>query len=89
MNPSRRTPALLALAIAALCLLGACSSKDETPPPAQPTEGRPETQAIRNTQAIGYPGKALANKVDDALRQNDKQVKKTETQLNETDPSSQ
>lgn len=79
----------LAVAVAALALLGACSNKDEPPPAPKPPEGRAETQAIRNTQAIGYSGKALANKVDEALKQNDQQVRKTEAESTEADPPSQ
>ena len=72
----------LASAAALLALLAACG-KDEPPPPQKPPEGRTETQSIRNTEAIGYSGKAIANKVDDALNKNDEQVRNAETQSTE------
>ena len=64
-------------------VLAACSSKDEPPPPPKEKEGRAETQSIRNTQAIGYDGKAIANKVDGALNANDEQVKKAQRESEE------
>jgi hypothetical protein len=42
-------------------MLAACGS-DEPPP-----QGRAETQAIRNTDAVGAGGAAVADKVDGAL----------------------
>ena len=66
------------LILVAALLAGACSSKDDAPPPPKPKEGRAETQSIRNTQAIGYDGKAIADKVDNALNANDQQVKKAQ-----------
>jgi hypothetical protein len=65
-------------------VLAACSSKDEPPPPAKAQEGRAETQSIRNTQAVGYGGKAIADKVDKALKANEEVVKKTEKESSET-----
>lgn len=63
--------------------LAACGGSDEPPPPPKAKEGRAETQSIRNTQAIGYDGKAIANKVDAALKANEEQVKKTEEESQE------
>lgn len=66
-------------------VLAACSSKDEPPPPPQAApEGRAETRSIRNTQAIGYNGTAIANKVDAALKANDEEVKKTDKAVDES-----
>jgi thiamine biosynthesis lipoprotein ApbE len=65
------------LLVASLVLAG-CSSKEDPPPPPKAKEGRAETQSIRNTQAIGYSGKAIADKVDAALKANDEQVKKAQ-----------
>ena len=64
-------------------MLAACSSKDEPPPPPKEKQGRAETQSIRNTEAIGYSGNAIANKVDDALNKNDEQVKKAQKQADD------
>ena len=58
--------------------LGACSSKEQPPPPEKPPEGRAETQSIRNTEAVGYGGDAVADKVDDALNKTEEATKKNE-----------
>lgn len=52
-------------------LLSACEPHDPQPVDPQAPEGREETQAIRNTEAIGYAGDAVADKVDAALDAND------------------
>ena len=54
-----------ALATASL-LLGACGSSQPDAPPPKP-QGREETRGIRATDAIGYSGSAIADKVDGAL----------------------
>lgn len=69
---------VLGIAIAAT-LLGACAQDEPPPEPKQP-EGRAETRAIRNTDAIGYSGSAVADKVDDALNKNDEEVRQAEQQ---------
>ena len=74
------TQLILPLLGAALLGLSACSSKDDPPPPIQ-KQGRAETQGIRNTEAIGYSGNAIANKVDSALDANDQQKAKTDKAL--------
>ena len=71
------------LLLAASLALAGCSAKDEPPPPPKAKEGRAETQSIRNTQAIGYDGKAIANKVDGALNANDEQIKKAQKESEE------
>lgn len=53
-----------------LVALTACGKKPEVPKPGEP-QGRAETQPIRNAEAIGYAGNAIANKVDGALDAND------------------
>jgi hypothetical protein len=59
-------------------LLAACSS-DEPPPAEQKAPaGRAETQSIRNTEAVGYSGDAVADKVDDALKKNEERAKQTQ-----------
>ena len=64
-------------------VLSACGSS-EPPPPAAP-QGRAETQGIRRTEAIGYSGNAIANKVDGALNQNDEQKKKMDEALQKSE----
>lgn len=59
--------------LAAILVLSGCA-REEPPPPPKPAEGRAETQSIRNTQAIGYDGKAIADKVDTTLNANDQRV---------------
>jgi hypothetical protein len=67
---------LLVLSLA----LVACH-KDEPPPVDKPkAQGRAETKSIRNTQAIGYDGKAIADKIDAALDKNDQHAKEVEKQ---------
>lgn len=66
--------------IAAALLLPACGKK--TPDkPVEPMAGREETQGIRRTDAVGYSGGAIADKVDGALNANDKQMEKTDQAL--------
>ncbi len=53
-----------------LTALTACGKQPEAPKPGEP-QGRAETQPIRNTEAIGYAGNAIADKVDGTLDAND------------------
>ena len=71
------------LVLIASLLLGACGSGDEPPPPKKAPEGRAETRSIRNTEAVGYSGKAIANNVDKALKANEDVIKKTEQESEE------
>jgi hypothetical protein len=69
-----------------VALLAACGGSDDdakakAPPP--PKEGRPETQAIRNTQAVGVNGKAIADKIDSALTKSEEHNKDTEKKSEE------
>ncbi len=54
-------------------LLGALSACGGSEPPSEPTaqEGREETRTIRNTEAVGYGGDAIADKLDATLDAND------------------
>ena len=65
---------LLALAL----LASACGADEPPPPEPEAPQGRAETQSIRNTGAVGYSGDAVADKVDEALKKNDENVKKVE-----------
>ena len=59
-----------------LCLVaGVLTACNPAPQAAgKPKQGRDETQGIRNTEAIGYAGNAIANKVDSALNANDQRT---------------
>ncbi|MGH8461483.1 MAG: hypothetical protein ACRESS_07750 [Stenotrophobium sp.] len=74
---TRNIPALTALIIS----LAACNAAPPPPAPKAPPQGRAETRGIRNTDAIGYSGSAIANKVDAALDANDAQKKKMDDAL--------
>lgn len=63
---------LIVCAAAVTVALVACHPK-ESPQHVDdtPQQGRDETRGIRNTEAIGYAGNAIADKVDGALDAND------------------
>lgn len=61
--------------------LAACNAAPPPPAPKASTQGRVETRGIRNTDAIGYSGSAIANKVDAALDANDAQKQKMDDAL--------
>ena len=59
-------PALAPALMLVVVLLSACS--DPAPPPERPPpQGREETRGIRNAEAVGYSGNAIANKIDASL----------------------
>ncbi|MES2489832.1 MAG: hypothetical protein V4607_08565 [Pseudomonadota bacterium] len=62
-------------------LFSACDRSPPVTPIAQERQGREETQGIRNADAIGYAGSAIADKVDGALNANDNQKAKTDQAL--------
>jgi len=68
--------------IAVVLLFAGCGQQEE-PPPEKPAEGRAETRSIRNTQAVGYEGKAIADQVDKALDANDQRVQQREEAVQE------
>ncbi|HUR40934.1 MAG TPA: hypothetical protein VM240_07155 [Verrucomicrobiae bacterium] len=55
-----------AIVILAAVLLAACA-QEEPPPEKKAPVGRAETRAIRNTDAVGYSGSQIADKVDAGL----------------------
>lgn len=55
------------LVLLAAALLAACPGEEPPPPEKKPPEGRAETRNIRNTDAVGYSGGAIADKVDRGL----------------------
>jgi hypothetical protein len=68
-------------ALAGLAVLLAACGADE-PPPAEKQEpqGRAVTRSIRNTDAVGYSGSAIADKVDAGLDQNEEAAKKRQAE---------
>jgi predicted small lipoprotein YifL len=71
------------LLLALLSALSACERKVPPTEPGKPvaSQGRAETKAIRNTEAIGVSGNAIADKVDTLLNQNDALIKAQAQQL--------
>lgn len=62
---------IIAAAAMAAALLSACHPKEQPERVDKQQQGRDETQGIRNTEAIGYSGNAIGDKVDAALDAND------------------
>ncbi|NGY04745.1 hypothetical protein [Solimonas terrae] len=70
-----KTTIICAAALSAL-LLSACHPKEQPEHVDKQQQGRDETQGIRNTEAVGYAGNAIADKVDAALDANDQAKQK-------------
>jgi hypothetical protein len=67
----------------ALLIVG-CNGPDQDNRPApQAQAGREETQGIRNTEAVGYAGDAIADKVDAALDANDQRKEQLDAEIDE------
>ncbi|MEQ1439138.1 hypothetical protein AAG565_07225 [Fontimonas sp. SYSU GA230001] len=73
-------PLLTTTVAAALLILGACGSAEDAPKP-RSTAGREETRNIRNTEAVGYAGGAIADKLDSALDANDQRKEQLDQEL--------
>jgi len=55
-----------------LATVSACDRPEPEPTRSPPSpQGREETRGIRNTEAIGYSGDAIADKLDSALDADD------------------
>ncbi|HEY9547484.1 MAG TPA: hypothetical protein VIR56_15840 [Solimonas sp.] len=67
---------IICAAVVGAALLTACHPKEQPERVDQPQQGRDETQGIRNTEAIGYAGNAIGDKVDAALDANDQAKQK-------------
>lgn len=62
----------LMLSAVLLACVSACERPEPEPTRSPPSpQGREETRGIRNTEAIGYSGDAIADKLDAALDAND------------------
>ncbi len=68
--------------LGAALLLGACGKHEEPVADREP-QGREETRGIRNTEAIGYSGNAIADKVDGALDANDARKAQLDQQIDQ------
>lgn len=75
------SPLLLAFSLG----LAACGAPEEPPAEKKQPQGRAETRSIRNTDAVGYSGSEIADKVDGALNANDERNKQLEKEA-VTDP---
>ncbi|TJY59935.1 hypothetical protein E4T66_12190 [Sinimarinibacterium sp. CAU 1509] len=65
-------------------LIGGCDGADRGNRPVPKAEqGREETQGIRNTEAVGYAGDAIADKVDAALDANDERKQQLDAEIDE------
>jgi hypothetical protein len=69
------------IALLFAALLAACGPGEA--PVTESSEGREETRSIRNTEAIGYAGDAIADKVDSALDANDQRREQLDAELDE------
>lgn len=58
--------------------LAACGAPEEPPAEPKPPQGRAETRSIRNTDAVGYSGSEIADKVDGALDASEERNKRLE-----------
>jgi hypothetical protein len=67
MKPKILVAGGIAAVMAGALLLSACDERQQRPPPKRAEQGREETRSIRNTEAIGYSGNAIADKIDGAL----------------------
>ena len=65
-------------------LLFAACSQDEPPPENKEPQGRAETRSIRNTEAVGYSGSAIADKMDAGLDAHEQRIKEQEQAAEET-----
>ena len=72
------------IAIVAVVLV-ACSQDEPPPEPKAEPQGRAETQSIRNTDAVGYSGGAIAGKVDTALDQNEDAARRRQEAADQAD----
>lgn len=72
---------IICAAAVSVALLSACHPKEQPEHIDKQQQGRDETQGIRNTEAIGYAGNAIGDKVDAALDANDQAKQKMDDAL--------
>lgn len=73
----------LALAAALASAFAACGGAEPPEDEAREKQGRAETQSIRNTDAVGYNGSAIADKVDTAITTTEEDEEKTRREVEE------
>ena len=66
-----------------ITVLAACGGA--TPPAEERSEGRDDTRGIRNTEAVGYSGDAIADRVDGALDANDQRREQLDAALEDSE----
>lgn len=76
-------PLLTTIIAASLLGLSGCGKSADEPPQPRSTQGREETRNIRDTEAVGYSGDAVANQVDAALDANDQRKEQLDEELNQ------
>ena len=69
---------LAAIVLLLAFVFSACAPHVATSGALSPPQGRAETQSIRNTDAVGTGGAAVADKVDDALNKTEEATKKNQ-----------
>lgn len=67
-------------------LIAGCGSSDPQAAEKLKHQGREETRGIRNSQNIGYSGKAIADHVDEALDANEKRNKELQQAVDPNAP---
>lgn len=72
---------LLKAVFAVLVLVASGGCERPEPTADRPAEGRPETRHIRNVEAIGYGGDAIADKIDGAIEAQEQRPKSLEEAL--------
>jgi len=74
----------LLLSAAFLAALSACDRPEPEPTRAPPApQGREETRGIRNTEAVGYSGNVIADKVDSVLDTSDQRTNQLDKALDQ------
>lgn len=87
-----RRPLLFPGLVAGLLVLAlaACGSEEAPPPGRDAPQGREETRGIRNAEAVGYSGDAIADKVDaslDASEQRKREMDAAAAQIDAAEPA--
>ncbi len=81
MNARRHVKSLPSFVAALLCACGPAPESDQSRSAATP--GREETRTIRNVEATGMAGAAIADRIDASLEANDQRLKDLEAGQND------